>query len=89
MAATASAEPSGRQPCYELIRCALLSRDDRSMTLQEIYQWIRHNTEEDMTPSTSTIRYNLSMNKVCLKIAYIFAAITSSENLFLLPLFFR
>ncbi|KAK0369491.1 fork head domain-containing protein [Colletotrichum limetticola] len=33
------------------------------MTLQEIYQWIQHNTGEDATPSPSTIRYNLSTNK--------------------------
>ncbi|KAK1503121.1 hypothetical protein CABS01_16946 [Colletotrichum abscissum] len=82
MAAPASAETSNRRPCYTLIHCALLSRDDRAMTLQEIYQWIQHNTGEDTTPSPSTIRYNLSTNKVRLKIAYIYAAISSGESFF-------
>ncbi|KAH9225350.1 hypothetical protein K456DRAFT_43975 [Colletotrichum gloeosporioides 23] len=48
---------------YRLIHRALSSREDRSMTLHEIYEWFRLNTTKDMSRCASSIRYNLSMNE--------------------------
>lgn len=64
------------EPYAQLIYRALLSRPDYSMTLQEIYQWFRENTDKikgmDKTTGKenkgwqNSIRHNLSMNMVSL-----------------------
>lgn len=65
-----SAEPSGGksdEPYAQLIYKAFMSRHDRSMTLQEIYQWFRENTDKTKSEGKgwqNSIRHNLSMNGV-------------------------
>lgn len=57
------------EPYAQLIHRAFMSRDRRSMTLQEIYQWFRENTEKgkgDNKGWMNSIRHNLSMNLVSL-----------------------
>lgn len=51
----------------ELIYDAFMSQPGQEMTLQELYQWFRDNTEmaNDTSGWQASIRYNLSMNKVC------------------------
>lgn len=65
-----SAEPSGGkadEPYAQLIYRAFMSRKDKSMTLQEIYQWFRENTDKAKSEGKgwqNSIRHNLSMNGV-------------------------
>ncbi|KAF4973013.1 hypothetical protein FSARC_590 [Fusarium sarcochroum] len=63
------------EPYSKLIYRALMTKLDHTMTLDEIYQWFRDNTDKDLKdqPGTSqgekvkgwqnSIRYNLSMNE--------------------------
>ncbi|KAK8047073.1 Fork-head transcriptional regulator [Apiospora saccharicola] len=56
----------GDEPYAKLIEKAFLSKDSRSMTLQELYQWFRENTERGRSDGKgwqNSIRHNLSMNK--------------------------
>ncbi|KAK7934777.1 sequence-specific DNA binding protein [Apiospora marii] len=56
----------GDEPYAKLIEKAFLSKDSRSMTLQELYQWFRDNTERGRSETKgwqNSIRHNLSMNK--------------------------
>lgn len=59
----------GEEPYAKLIFKAFLSRANHAMTLQELYQWFRDNTEK-VTPNSkgwqNSIRHNLSMNGVCI-----------------------
>ncbi|KAI3391536.1 hypothetical protein diail_7180 [Diaporthe ilicicola] len=63
-----SAEPVGGksdEPYAQLIYKAFLSRPNKSMTLQEIYQWFRENTDKAKSTGKgwqNSIRHNLSMN---------------------------
>lgn len=55
------------EPYAQLIYRAFMSRPDKSMTLQEIYQWFRENTEKAKSAGKgwqNSIRHNLSMNGV-------------------------
>lgn len=65
------------EPYAKLLYRALMSAPDHAMTLQEIYQWFRENTDKDVkkenTPKRpgknaegwqNSIRHNLSMNEV-------------------------
>lgn len=57
----------GEEPYAQLIYRAFLSTPRRAMTLQEIYQWFRENTEKGKDESKgwqNSIRHNLSMNMV-------------------------
>ncbi|KAI2782596.1 hypothetical protein F4815DRAFT_504762 [Daldinia loculata] len=56
-------------PYAQLIHQAFMSRQTRAMTLQEIYQWFRENTDKEKTDKgnkrngwQNSIRHNLSMN---------------------------
>ncbi|KAI8962558.1 hypothetical protein F5Y11DRAFT_356919 [Daldinia sp. FL1419] len=56
-------------PYAQLIHQAFMSRRTRAMTLQEIYQWFRENTDKEKTDKgnkrngwQNSIRHNLSMN---------------------------
>lgn len=66
-----SAEPAGGksdEPYAQLIYRAFMSRANKSMTLQEIYQWFRENTDKAKSTGKgwqNSIRHNLSMNGVC------------------------
>ncbi|KAI1842199.1 hypothetical protein JX266_011607 [Neoarthrinium moseri] len=74
----ATAAPNGKgsskmdEPYAQLIYKALMSNGDHSMTLQEIYQWFRDNTDKT-TPDKenkgwqNSIRHNLSMNGAFVK----------------------
>ncbi|KAF9771840.1 hypothetical protein IL306_010496 [Fusarium sp. DS 682] len=66
------------EPYAKLLYRALMSVPNHAMTLQEIYQWFRENTDKDIKKDKSekrpgknaegwqnSIRHNLSMNKVC------------------------
>ncbi|KAK7967678.1 forkhead domain-containing protein [Apiospora aurea] len=56
----------GDEPYAKLIERAFLSRENHSMTLQELYQWFRDNTERGRSETKgwqNSIRHNLSMNK--------------------------
>lgn len=65
-----SAEPSANkadEPYAQLIYRAFMSRQNKSMTLQEIYQWFRENTDKGKSEGKgwqNSIRHNLSMNGV-------------------------
>lgn len=67
-----SIEPHGSkvdEPYAQLIYRAFMSRPNRSMTLQEIYQWFRENTDKAKSEGKgwqNSIRHNLSMNGVCI-----------------------
>ncbi|KAI1803635.1 hypothetical protein F4811DRAFT_327256 [Daldinia bambusicola] len=57
-------------PYAQLIHQAFMSRRTRAMTLQEIYQWFRENTDKEKTDKgnkrngwQNSIRHNLSMNQ--------------------------
>ncbi|KAH8734657.1 hypothetical protein BGZ61DRAFT_527974 [Ilyonectria robusta] len=53
------------EPYAQLIYRAFKSRDDHTMTLQEIYSWFRDNTKKGNSQSKgwqNSIRHNLSMN---------------------------
>lgn len=55
------------EPYAQLIYRAFLSRHNKSMTLQEIYQWFRENTDKSKAAGKgwqNSIRHNLSMNGV-------------------------
>ena len=65
---SASLNNKGEEPYAQLIYRAFMSRPRHSMTLQELYQWFRDNTDK-ATGSQSrgwqnSIRHNLSMNAV-------------------------
>lgn len=66
----ASTEPVGGkndEPYAQLIYRAFMSRPNKSMTLQEIYQWFRENTDKAKSAGKgwqNSIRHNLSMNGV-------------------------
>ena len=54
-------------PYAQLIFRAFMSRENHSMTLQEIYEWFRQNTDKargDTKGWMNSIRHNLSMNQV-------------------------
>lgn len=56
------------EPYAQLIYRAFLSHPNKSMTLQEIYQWFRENTDKSKSEGKgwqNSIRHNLSMNGVC------------------------
>ncbi|KAK4154695.1 hypothetical protein C8A00DRAFT_42572 [Chaetomidium leptoderma] len=60
-----TAPEKGEEPYAKLIYRAFLSSPERAMTLQEIYQWFRENTEkgkDDTKGWQNSIRHNLSMN---------------------------
>jgi hypothetical protein len=60
--------PKHETPYAQLIYRAFLSTPRRAMTLQEIYQWFRENTDKGKDDSKgwqNSIRHNLSMNQVC------------------------
>ncbi|KAK4109364.1 hypothetical protein N656DRAFT_352086 [Canariomyces notabilis] len=59
------------EPYAQLIYRALMSNPRYAMTLQEIYQWFRENTDKDKNDSSkgwmNSIRHNLSMNQAFTK----------------------
>ncbi|KAI1433922.1 hypothetical protein GGR50DRAFT_704954 [Xylaria sp. CBS 124048] len=58
------------EPYARLIYRAFMSRETHSMTLQEIYQWFRENTDKAKSESKgwqNSIRHNLSMNGAFVK----------------------
>ncbi|KAI1641355.1 hypothetical protein F4809DRAFT_5774 [Biscogniauxia mediterranea] len=58
------------EPYAQLIYRAFMSRDRHAMTLQEIYQWFRDNTDKAKSESKgwqNSIRHNLSMNAAFVK----------------------
>ncbi|KAI1827199.1 hypothetical protein F4861DRAFT_436654 [Xylaria intraflava] len=58
------------EPYAKLIFKAFMSRDSHAMTLQEIYQWFRENTDKAKSESKgwqNSIRHNLSMNAAFVK----------------------
>ncbi|KAI3324711.1 hypothetical protein HD806DRAFT_543366 [Xylariaceae sp. AK1471] len=58
------------EPYARLIYRAFMSRERHAMTLQEIYQWFRDNTEKAKSESKgwqNSIRHNLSMNAAFVK----------------------
>ncbi|KAH6853184.1 hypothetical protein B0I37DRAFT_1791 [Chaetomium sp. MPI-CAGE-AT-0009] len=57
-------------PYAQLIYRAFLSTPRQAMTLQEIYQWFRENTDRGKSPNKgwqNSIRHNLSMNQAFTK----------------------
>ena len=59
--------PGSEEPYAKLIYRALMSKPNRSMVLQDIYQWFRENTvkgKSDTKGWMNSIRHNLSMNAV-------------------------
>jgi hypothetical protein len=65
------------EPYAKLLYRALMSAPNHAMTLQEIYQWFRENTDKDVKKDKAerrpgknaegwqnSIRHNLSMNEV-------------------------
>ncbi|PSR97244.1 hypothetical protein BD289DRAFT_112716 [Coniella lustricola] len=66
-ASNQQSSPGGRldEPYARLIHKAFLSRPNRAMSLQEIYQWFRDNTDKAKGEGKgwmNSIRHNLSMN---------------------------
>ncbi|KAK1763139.1 hypothetical protein QBC33DRAFT_518938 [Phialemonium atrogriseum] len=64
-AATTTGGKEEPEPYARLIHRAFMSCPGRPMTLQEIYQWFRENTDKDKSESKgwqNSIRHNLSMN---------------------------
>ncbi|PHH89677.1 hypothetical protein CDD83_5507 [Cordyceps sp. RAO-2017] len=64
---TGAPGPDGKldEPYAKLIYRAFMSRPDHAMTLQDIYQWFRDNTNKAVTEKggwQNSIRHNLSMN---------------------------
>lgn len=64
----AATNAKNEEPYAQLIYRALMSNPRYAMTLQEIYQWFRENTDKDKNDSSkgwmNSIRHNLSMNQV-------------------------
>ncbi|KAK4184934.1 hypothetical protein QBC35DRAFT_33553 [Podospora australis] len=61
----ASGNKNGEEPYAKLIYRAFMSKPNHAMTLQEIYQWFRENTDKGKDDSKgwqNSIRHNLSMN---------------------------
>jgi hypothetical protein len=55
------------EPYAQLIFRAFMSTPRRAMTLQDLYQWFRENTDKGKSDTKgwqNSIRHNLSMNKV-------------------------
>ncbi|KXX80654.1 Forkhead box protein J3 [Madurella mycetomatis] len=67
----ASTNTKNEEPYAQLIYRALMSNPRYAMTLQEIYQWFRENTDKDKNDSSkgwmNSIRHNLSMNQAFTK----------------------
>ncbi|KAK4161103.1 hypothetical protein QBC43DRAFT_172069, partial [Cladorrhinum sp. PSN259] len=60
----------GEEPYAKLIYRAFMSKPSHAMTLQEIYQWFRENTDKGKDDSKgwqNSIRHNLSMNQAFTK----------------------
>ncbi|KAJ0122659.1 hypothetical protein J7T55_003174 [Diaporthe amygdali] len=82
-----STEPAGGksdEPYAQLIYRAFLSRPNKSMTLQEIYQWFRENTDKAKSTGKgwqNSIRHNLSMNGAFTKRASNQAGLNSDGSL--------
>jgi len=60
-------EGEKEEPYAQLIYRAFLSTPRHAMTLQEIYQWFRENTDKGKSGDKgwqNSIRHNLSMNLV-------------------------
>ncbi|KAL7620748.1 hypothetical protein AAE478_009746 [Parahypoxylon ruwenzoriense] len=58
------------EPYAQLIHRAFMSREPHAMTLQELYQWFRENTEKAKGENKgwqNSIRHNLSMNHAFVK----------------------
>lgn len=67
-APAATGNNKGEESYAKLIHRAFMSSPRHSMTLQEIYQWFRDNTnkgKDDSKGWQNSIRHNLSMNMVC------------------------
>lgn len=74
--ATGSAGSKVDEPYAQLIYRAFMSKPNKSMTLQEIYQWFRENTDKAKSEGKgwqNSIRHNLSMNLVCIPFALLFS----------------
>ncbi|GAB1309892.1 Forkhead box protein J3 [Madurella fahalii] len=67
----AAANNKNEEPYAQLIYRALMSNPRYAMTLQEIYQWFRENTDKYKNDSNkgwmNSIRHNLSMNQAFTK----------------------
>lgn len=80
-----STAPRSDEPYAKLIYRALMSKPDRRMTLQEIYQWFRDNTtkadgDKDKKGGwQNSIRHNLSMNRVCTLLTGVKLSLTLSK----------
>jgi len=56
-------------PCYaELLRQALMEKDDHTMLLKDLYEWVRTHSSKAQDPGQkgwqNSVRHNLSMNAV-------------------------
>jgi hypothetical protein len=66
-------DSSGRkeETYAQLIYRAFMSKPERAMTVQELYQWFRENTHKGKNSTNgwqNSIRYNLCLNRVCSRI---------------------
>ena len=62
-----SERPKSEEPYAQLIYKAFMSKAEHALTLQEIYQWFRDNTDKAKSEGKgwqNSIRHNLSMNAV-------------------------
>jgi hypothetical protein len=78
-------ETKTEEPYAKLIYRAFLSTPRRAMTLQEIYQWFRDNTDkgkDDTKGWQNSIRHNLSMNQVCFVIHVLPQQLTRRPGLY-------
>ncbi|KAK4202957.1 hypothetical protein QBC40DRAFT_337984 [Triangularia verruculosa] len=65
LAGSSSNNSKNEEPYAKLIYRAFMSKPNHAMTLQEIYQWFRENTDkgkDDTKGWQNSIRHNLSMN---------------------------